>query len=146
MAYEKIIGNEKVKEMLEQTVKKDKVLHSYLFTGKEGIGKFLIAEEFAQSILCQNPQEALCGHCKSCLEFESGNHPDYQVIEPDGNSIKIEQIRYSNAKILEKPVSSAKKVYIIRDSQKMTKEAQNSLLKTLEEPPEYAVIILITSR
>ncbi len=146
MAYKDLIGNEKIKKLLEQTVKNDKVLHSYLFSGKDGIGKYLIAKEFAKSILCQNDSEIPCNQCKSCLEFESCNHPDYYLIEPDGNSIKIDQIRYSNAKILEKPVNSNKKVYIIRDSHKMTKEAQNSLLKTLEEPPEYAVIILITSQ
>ena len=78
-----------------------------------------------------------------CIEFVSNNHPDFDIIEPDGNSIKIEQIRAMQKKIQEKPIISNKKIYIINNSEKMTKEAQNCLLKTLEEPPEFATIILI---
>ena len=79
------------------------------------------------------------------MQIDSGNHPDFHVIEPDGSGIKIEQIRMLQNKILEKPIKSNKKVYIIDNSETMTKEAQNCLLKTLEEPPEYAMIILICS-
>ena len=75
----------------------------------------------------------------------TNNNPDFKIIEPDGNSLKIEQIREFQNKIAEKPIISNKKVYIINDSDKMTGEAQNCLLKTLEEPPEYVTIILIGS-
>lgn len=142
MSFDGIIGNENIKQMLINAVKNNNVLHSYLFCGEEGIGKFLIAKEFAKAILCDN-NSAPCEKCKSCIEFASSNNPDFYVIEPDGSSIKIEQIRYINSKVLEKPVSSKRKVYIINDSDKMTKEAQNSLLKTLEEPPEHVTFILI---
>lgn len=81
--------------------------------------------------------------CKSCIQFDSGNNPDFSIIAPEGNSIKIEQIRLMQTKIVEKPIVSNKKVYLIDDSQTMTTEAQNCLLKTLEEPPEYVMIILI---
>ena len=88
---------------------------------------------------------AECNHCKSCVEFDGGNNPDFVYIEPDGKVIKIEQIRELQTKVIEKPVNSNKKVYVINDADLMTKEAQNCLLKTLEEPPEYIVIILIVN-
>ena len=84
-----------------------------------------------------------CNKCKSCIEFDTGNNPDYIFIEPDGNNIKIEQIRQMQTKVIEKPIISNKKVYIIDNVELMTIEAQNCLLKTLEEPPEYVTIILI---
>lgn len=139
--FEKIIGNEPIKEMLKTALKNKTISHSYLFVGIRGIGKKLLAQEFAKQILCLE-QNQNC-RCKSCIEFESQNHPDYMVIEPDGNSIKIEQIRFLQKKIQEKPIIASKKVYIINEAEKMTTEAQNCLLKTLEEPPEFATIILI---
>lgn len=145
MRFENIIGNKKVKEYLLEQVKKDDILHSYLFMGTESIGKFLIAKEFAKKILCNNTGEDLCT-CNSCVCFENNNHPDYMIINnEESESIKIEQIRNLCNKIIEKPIKSNKKVYIINDCEKMTRDAQNCLLKTLEEPPEFAVIILITS-
>jgi len=96
-------------------------------------------------ILCEAYEGKECDKCKSCVEFNSGNNPDFKMIEPDGKTIKIEQIREMQTKVAEKPVNSGKKIYIIDDADLMTKEAQNCLLKTLEEPPEYIVIILIVS-
>lgn len=142
--FENIIGNEKIKEYLKTAIDEQQVSHSYLFIGIEGIGKKLIAKEFAKKILCLTENDD-SSNCKSCIEFDSQNHPDFEIIEPDGNSIKIEQIRNMQKKIQEKPIISAKKIYIINDSEKMTKEAQNCLLKTLEEPPEFAIIILVGS-
>ena len=95
-------------------------------------------------ILCLN-EKKYCNHCKSCIEFDSNNNPDFQMVEPDGNSIKIEQIRQMQRKIIEAPIISQNKVYIINDADLMTIEAQNCLLKTLEEPPEFVTIILIGS-
>lgn len=142
--FDKIIGNDEIKEMLYKSVKDKKTSHSYLFVGIEGIGKKEIAKEFAKMLLCISDNK-YCNTCKSCIEFDSNNNPDFLYIEPDGNSVKIEQIRYIQRKIQEKPIISNKKVYIINDADKMTTEAQNCLLKTLEEPPEYSTIILIGS-
>lgn len=145
--FEDIIGNNDKKEMLINAVKNNNILHSYLFLGTEGIGKKLFAKKFAKMILCTNKDKTKCNNeCEVCIKFENNNNPDFKYIEPDGNNIKIDQIRNMNSKIMEKPIISEKKVYIINDCEKMTKEAQNSLLKTLEEPPEYAVIILICSK
>ena len=140
--FEGIIGNDKIKKELEFLAKTGKYSHSYLFLGTAGIGKKLIAREFAKMILCES-EEKYCGKCKSCIEFDSNNNPDFLEIMPDGNNVKIEQIRDLQRKIVEQPIISSKKVYIIDDADFMTREAQNCLLKTLEEPPEFANIILI---
>lgn len=144
MIFDNIIGNELNKEILRRVVENNNIAHSYMFIGKDSIGKMLFARELAKAILCVN-EEKPCNKCKSCIEFDTFNNPDFNILEPDGNSIKIEQIRELVKKVYEKPIVSNKKVYIINDSNLMTKEAQNSLLKTLEEPPEYVTIILIAS-
>ena len=142
--FEKIIGNDNIKKQLEQVIKLNKISHSYLFVGTQGIGKKLIAKQFAKKILCLN-NNIDEDNCKSCIEFDSNNNPDFVMIKPDGTSIKIEQIRNFQKKILEAPIISRKKVYIIDDADLMTVEAQNCLLKTLEEPPKFVNIILIGS-
>lgn len=142
--FENIIGNTNIKIVLEKSIKQNKLSHSYLFIGTQGIGKKMIATEFAKMILCLDDNK-YCNHCKSCIEFDTNNNPDFVLISPDGNNIKIEQIRDIQKRIQEKPIISEKKVYIIDNADLMTTEAQNCLLKTLEEPPEFAVIILIGS-
>ncbi len=148
MHFEHIIGNDNVKSLLTHTIHTNNILHSYMFIGLDGIGKSLFAKDFANMILCTSTDftNKPCGLCEACTLYASSNHPDFMLIEPeDGKSVKIEQIRYLQEKIAEKPITSSKKVYVINDSDTMTKEAQNCLLKTLEEPPEYAVIILVLS-
>ena len=140
--FQNILGNDKVKELLQESVNNNQVSHSYLFIGESGIGKKMIAKEFAKAILCLGDNK-YCDNCKSCLEFDGGNNPDFSIIEPDGNVIKIDQIRQMQREVQEKPIISSKKVYIINDADKMKREAQNALLKTLEEPPEFVTIILI---
>ena len=142
--FEDIIGNTNIKTVLEKSIKQNKLSHSYLFVGIQGIGKKMIATEFAKMILCLDDNK-YCNHCKSCIEFDTNNNPDFVLISPDENNIKIEQIRDIQKRIQEKPIISEKKVYIIDNADLMTTEAQNCLLKTLEEPPEFAVIILIGS-
>ena len=116
-----------------------------MFVGPDGIGKFLFAKEFAKIVLCQDTNKA-CNHCSSCIKFDGNNHPDFMPLDSeDGKNIKIAQVRALQESISEKPIISDKKVYIINNSDLMTVEAQNCLLKTLEEPPEYAIIILVLS-
>ena len=139
--FKGIIGNETIQKMLAKSIQNQTTSHSYLFVGIQGIGKKMLATQMAKNILCLEKEE---NHtCKSCIEFESNNHPDFMCIEPDGNSIKIEQIRFLQKKIQEKPIIANQKVYLIDDADTMTTEAQNCLLKTLEEPPQFATIILI---
>ena len=143
MSFDNIIGNDKIKNFINKSIETKKTTHSYLFIGIEGIGKTLFAREFARKLLCINNEDS--EDCSSCIKFKTDNHPDFKLIEPDSGSIKIEQIRKMQEEIAQKPILSNKKVYIIKDCENMTTEAQNCLLKTLEEPPEYIVIILITA-
>lgn len=140
--FENIIGNKRNKEILKKAIEINKTSHSYIFCGTEGIGKKLIAKELAKKILCLKEKANDCD-CKSCIEFDSDNNPDFQLIESVDGKIKIEQIRQMQRKVAEKPIISNNKVYIIDEADTMTTEAQNCLLKTLEEPPEYITIILI---
>lgn len=141
--FQNILGNESIKKLLIEALKNDQVSHSYLFVGNSGIGKKMIAKEFAKGILCLDEENKYCDNCKSCLEFDSNNNPDFSIIEPDGNVLKIDQIREMQKKVQEKPIISKRKVYIINNADKMKSEAQNALLKTLEEPPEFVTIILV---
>ena len=138
--FENIVGNEHIKESLQNAVLSGSVSHSYLFVGKAGIGKKLFARDLAKKVMCLGEDD-----CESCTKFDSNSNPDFSIIVPDGKSIKIEQIRNMQSRIVEKPIISSKKVYIIDDADLMSEESQNCLLKTLEEPPEYAMIILIAS-
>lgn len=145
MSFENIIGNDENKKILDNSIINKNIVHSYLFYGADGIGKKIFAKEFAKMILCNGKDNKPCNECKSCIEFDSDNNPDFFFIEPDGSSIKIDQIRKMQKSTLEKPIESDRKVYIIDNGHLMTKEAQNCMLKTLEEPQEYIIIIIISS-
>ena len=129
MYFEKIRGQRFAKKYLANSIKSNMISHAYMFEGPSGVGKNTMARELAATL----------------LDMENlFNSPDYIEITPDGNSIKIAQIRKLQSDILVKPYKSYK-IYVIDEAQKMTVEAQNALLKTLEEPPKYAIIILITN-
>jgi DNA polymerase-3 subunit delta' len=146
LKLEELIGNNKVKTIINNAISTNNILHSYMFIGTEGIGKAMFAKSFANMILCLSNDKKPCERCKPCIEFLGNSNPDFMQIEADdGKSIKIEQIRQLQQKVIEKPINSNRKVYIINNSDLMTKEAQNCLLKTLEEPPDYVVIILIVT-
>lgn len=147
MSFSNIIGNEKIKQNLLRILNNNNITHSYMFIGTKGIGKKEFAKEFAKGILCMSENEKPCEECKSCIEFVNSNNPDYYEIGllEDESSIKIETIRQMQKRVQELPIVSNRKVYIIDDSEYMTKDAQNCLLKTLEEPPEFVTIILIVS-
>lgn len=138
--FENILGNEGIKQSITNSINSNNISHSYLFVGKSGIGKKLFAKEIAKKVMCLGEE-----NCESCIKFKANSNPDFTMIVPDGKTIKIEQIRNLQSKIIEKPIISKKKVYIIDDAECMSQESQNCLLKTLEEPPEYAMIILICS-
>ena len=139
--FEHLIGNDKVKYFLNNI---EEPSHAYMFYGNEGIGKLLFAKEFSNKFLCISKNRP-CHECKPCIQFENDNNIDFQIIDSIENSIKVEQIRQMISKIYEKPIVSDKKIYIINNAEKMTIQAQNCLLKVLEEPPIYVIIILIVS-
>ena len=146
MRFNEIVGNEVAKNILLKTIKSKNLLNSYLFVGQEGIGKKEIAIEFARMILCESEDFENDESCSSCIKFNSNNHPDFNLLERDGNIIGIAQIRDIVEDVYQKPIHSNRKIIIIDDAEYMTEEAQNAFLKTLEEPPGYITIILITSR
>lgn len=140
----KSIGHEIIKEKLRNIVQSGNISNAYLFTGKEGIGKKLVAMEFSKSILCDAPSQGIsCEHCSSCLTFH--NNADFKCILPEKDVIKVDTIRDFIKEISLMPTISKRKVFIIDDADKMNEQAQNALLKVLEEPPKYATIILIAS-
>lgn len=139
----KIIGHEKQRNYLKRTIYNDKINHSYLFEGPEGIGKKKIAIEFAKEILCTG-LDGPCGECSSCIKIETNNHPDFNLIEPDKGIIRKSQIDEVVEGAWTAPFESSKKIYVINDSHLMNVESMNGLLKTLEEPPKFMVMILIS--
>jgi len=145
MSFRDIIGQEKAINILLKSFQEDKVSSSYIFIGSEGVGKKFTAIEFAKIINCLNLNNNLevCDTCNICNKINKQCYPDLKIIEPNKDSIKIEQIRELRREINLKPFESRKKIYIIDNSEEMTDEASNCLLKTIEEPPDYAIIILI---
>lgn len=141
--FSEIIGQERAIKFLKRVMARGKIPHAYLFAGISGIGKTTSALALTQAINCQERiNEEGCGRCPSCRQVRSGNFPDLVFIEPDGQNIKIEQIRRLNRTLSFKPISGRYRVSIIRQAEMMTDEAANSLLKTLEEPPQNNILIL----
>ena len=145
--FDQIIGHTDVVEHLKNAMKMDKVSHAYIFNGEKGCGKKTLAREFARALQCQGEGEKPCGMCLSCRQAEGHNQPDIiEVTHDKPNTIGVDDIREQVvADVQVRPYSSPYKVYIIPDAEKMNQQAQNALLKTIEEPPEYAVIMLLTS-
>ena len=145
MSFDNVLGQETVITILKNALNKDRLSHAYIFTGKQGVGKGRTAFEFAKAANCVNQVDDACDECLSCRKANNSNHPDIKEVKVDGSSIKIDQIRELQQEIMYKPYESKKKVYIIHQAEDMTLSAANSLLKTLEEPPSYAIIILLTN-
>lgn len=144
--FQDIIGQEQMKEHLQKALESQKISHAYIINGERFSGKEFIAKIFASALQCEKGEVNPCGECHSCKQSLSGNHPDiiYLSHEKPG-TIGVDDIREQvNNDVAIKPYSSPYKVYIINEAEKMTVQAQNAILKTLEEPPEYVVIMLLT--
>ena len=145
--FKDIIGQEQIKKHLQESIMQGSLSHAYIINGEAGSGRRLLASALTKTLLCENrtPDGDACGKCKSCLQADSNNHPDIRFITHEKASIGIDDIREQLINDISiKPYSSSHKVYIIPDANKMTEQAQNALLKTMEEPPEYAIILLLT--
>lgn len=143
--FKEIIGHKNVIEHIQNAIKYNKVSHSYIIEGEKGIGKKLIANSLAKTLQCEAKDVDSCNKCSSCKMFESSNHPDIKYVETSKkNGLGVDDIREQlNKDINIKPYKYPYKIYIINDADTMTIQAQNALLKTIEEPPSYAIIILI---
>lgn len=145
--FNSIIGQEQMIEHFKSAIEMDKVSHAYIIQGDYDSGKKLMASVFAKALQCEQKGTEPCNHCTSCLQADTGNQPDIIYVSHEKpNSIGIHDVREQiNGSIGIKPYSSDYKIYIVDEAEKMTAEAQNALLKTIEEPPAYAVIFLLTT-
>ena len=145
--FQDILGNDMVKDHFKKAIEGHKVSHAYILTGEAGMGRKSIANAFAMTLLCEKGGSEPCMVCHSCKQVLGGNHPDLiYVTHEKPASIGVDDIREQiNDTIMIRPYSSYYKIYIVDEAEKMTVQAQNALLKTIEEPPSYAVILLITT-
>lgn len=147
-----IIGQDQLKEHLQNIWKLDKLSHAYIINGEKSSGKEFIAGVFAAALQCEHPEQSgpvwePCGECHSCRQIAGKNHPDVIYISHEKpGTIGVDDIRGQiNASVAIKPYSGPYKIYIMNEGEKMTVQAQNALLKTLEEPPAYTVILILTT-
>jgi DNA polymerase-3 subunit delta' len=145
MSFSEIKGQARAIKTLKRVLAEGRLAHAYIFLGPQG-GRQELALNLAKAVNClQNREGEPCEKCPSCRKISGLNHPDVQLIEPEGLSLKIGQMRRLQDQISLKPFEGKKKVHIIEEAEKMTPEAANSLLKTLEEPPGESLLILGTS-
>lgn len=143
--FDEIVGHESIIQHIRNSIKMNKVSHAYLIEGEEGMGKKLIANAFAKTLQCEAGDDKPCQVCPSCKSFDILNHPDIKFVEASKKTgIGVDDIREQiNMDIHIKPYRYPFKIYIINEGDTMTHQAQNALLKTLEEPPPYAIIMII---
>ena len=144
--FRDVIGQQQIKEHFQNALSTGKISHAYIINGEKSSGKEFIAKVFAMALQCEKNGTEPCQECHSCRQALSGNHPDIiRIVHEKPNAISVDDIRAQvNGDVAVKPYSSPYKVYVIGEAEKMTVQAQNAILKTLEEPPSYAVIILLT--
>ncbi|MCF6149587.1 MAG: DNA polymerase III subunit delta' [Candidatus Kuenenia sp.] len=148
MSFAEIIGQDQVLSLFKNTIQNKRLAHAYIFAGQEGIGKMKFAKELAKKIFCQSGKiDDACDICSICKRIVTDNFADLFFLLPEKNHrvIKLEQLRHLQEILYVKPVESKHKIVIIEDADKMNEEASNCLLKTLEEPPLYAIILLIVT-
>lgn len=145
--FKDIVGHEQIIEHLKTAIEMGKVSHAYILNGPDLSGKMMIAEAFARALLCEKQDPEGCGECRSCRQSDDRNNPDIIYVKHDKpNTISVDDIRTQlNNDIVIKPYSNQYKIYIVDEAEKMNQQAQNALLKTIEEPPAYAVIMLLTT-
>lgn len=141
-----VVGHDWAVNMLKQHITKEKVRHAYLFAGPDGIGRRTLALRFAKALNCQHTDDLLnpCGECRICRQFERMQHPDLSVVEviDDSQSIKVDQIRELQRTLSLTPIEGKYRVALLLDFQLATESAQNALLKTLEEAPAHAILLV----
>ena len=143
-----VIGHKTNIDLLKNSLRSGRIANAYLFAGPPDVGKEFVAVNFAKALNCLDPKDDYddaCGTCISCRKIDGGNHPDVRKVSPDGAWMKIDQIRELQKQISYKPMEGRRKIYIILGVERMTREAANSFLKTLEEPPGTSTLILVTT-
>ncbi len=145
--FKDIVGQQQLKEHLQNALATGKISHAYIINGEKSSGKEFIARIFAMALQCESEEDKPCQECHSCKQALSDNQPDIiRIIHDKPNTISVDDIREQiNNDVAIKPYKGPYKIYIMNEAEKMTTQAQNAILKTLEEPPEYAIILLLTS-
>lgn len=145
--FSEVYGNASVLKNLKNAAAYKRVAHCYMLCGADGLGKRMIAKAFAKSLQCEAEGEQPCGVCASCKQVENENHPDVVYVKHEKPTVfGVEDIREGlNRNIVIKPYKSEKKIYILEDGELLNVQAQNAMLKTIEEPPTYAVILILTN-
>lgn len=146
MAFKDIYGHTRQIRVLRQAITGGRIAHAYLFYGMPGIGKRSTALIFAKALNCRAAQADACDQCPSCRKADHGNHPDLTVIEPAGQSIRIQEIRALQEQMTFSPYEGGRRAFIMTDAEKMNTTAANAMLKTLEEPAAANMLILISPR
>lgn len=147
LRFEDILGHDQIKEYFKSALERHQVSHAYILTGEAGMGRKTLANAFAMALQCEGGDAKACGACHSCRQFVSGNHPDVIYVRHEKpGTISVGDVReqiINNVDI--RPYSSPYKIYIVDQAELLNVQAQNALLKTIEEPPEYVIIFLLTT-
>lgn len=139
------VGHKQQWEFLKQALRNNRLPQAFIFSGEEKLGKKKTAFEFVKMVFCENPKEAPCQNCQSCILVEKAAHPDFIFISPQKREIQIDQVRSLQKDLSLKPVLSKIKAVVINDAHCLNIQAQNCILKTLEEPKSQTIFILISS-
>ena len=142
MAFESLLGNERIKQNLTAAARKNRFAHFYLISGPKGSGKHTLARLLAATLMCENDRRP-CGECPACRKVMAGTHPDFITVEdPDHKAVPVRIIREARESIFVRPNEGIRKIYLF--PQEMGIEGQNALLKVLEEPPSYGVFLILS--
>ncbi len=148
MSFKNVLGHSKPIGLLQKAIKNDRMAHSYLFIGNEGIGKKLVALQFAKALNCLNAKNGKgdsCDHCPSCKKIDDLVHPDVWVLEPENQTLKVEQVRQMQRDLAFRPYEGKYRICILSSADRMAPHMSNTLLKTLEEPPPSTILILLAN-
>ena len=147
MPFTSLIGNDVIKKLLTRAISENRIAHALLFAGPRGVGKYQFAMALAQALNCDRPTGGdACGECVPCRKIAANEHLDVETFKPDGQFIKIEPMRDLAEKAQYRPYEGRRRVYIIDEADRLNPQAANSILKTLEEPPECTAVVLVTSK
>jgi DNA polymerase-3 subunit delta' len=145
--FSSLVGNERIKKLLKRAVAEGRIGQGLILAGPQGVGKRQFALALAQAVNCQRPTQGdACGECVNCRKVAAGEHVDVETISPDGQFIKIGQMREMTEKAQYRPYDGRRRVYIIDEADRLNQQAANSILKVLEEPPETTLLLLVTSK
>lgn len=145
MSFKNVVGQDRTVHLLQNGLRFRRIAHAYCFAGPKGVGKEQTAWQLAKALNCREMEDDACDHCLNCRRIEHGNYPEVMMVAPEGQTIKIDQMRQLQKNFSYSPATDVTRVIIIQDAEKMTVQAANSLLKFLEEPTSRMVAVLLTT-